>query len=395
MTPHSDYAALVSDLLPEITAFRRDLHQHPEVSGSEQRTAALVAQRLQAAGIPVRTGVGGHGLVALIGEGSPCIGLRGDMDALPLQEQADVPWASQTPGVMHACGHDFHTAWLLGAGLALARHGLSRGSVKLLFQPAEESLGGAAGMIADGALQDPPVEAICGAHVMPDYVCGQVALMPGPNLAASDTFSITVTGRGTHGANPHLGRDPLPVAAEIVLALQTLVSRRLDPLEPAVVSVCQVHAGQAWNIIPQTVELGGTVRTLRAQTQDLLEEALGEVCRGIAAAHGCQAEVVYTRGVPSTITDPAVTTAVTRSLQTVLGEDRVILREQPNMGGEDFSYMLERVPGALLWVGCAPDAAATTQLALHNPHFCGDEDCLRVVMLAFGAIALDYLSSSD
>lgn len=393
MNQQAAYTDIVSDLLPEIIAFRRDLHQHPELSGTEERTAAQVAQRLQAAGIPCRTGVGGHGVVAVIGEGHPCIGLRCDMDALPLQEEAEVPWASQTPGVMHACGHDFHTAWLLGAGLALARHGLPRGSVKLLFQPAEESLGGAAHMIADGALQNPPVDVVCGAHVMPEYVCGEVALMPGPNLAASDTFTVTVTGKGTHGANPHLGRDPLPVAAEIIMALQTLVSRRLDPLEPAVVSVCQIHGGQAFNIIPPLVELNGTVRTLREEPRDLLESALAEVCQGIATAHGCQAEVIYTRGVPPTITDPAVTAAVTRSLQSALGEDRVILREQPNMGGEDFSYMLERVPGALLWVGCTPETQPPS--SLHNPHFCGDDACLQVVMLAFGAIALDYLSSSD
>jgi amidohydrolase len=390
MNTHAEYKAIVTELLPEIIAFRRDLHQHPELSGAEVRTAGQVLQRLQAAGIPVRTEVGGHGLVALIGEGNPCVGLRCDMDALPVREEAPVPWASQTDDVMHACGHDFHTAWLLGAGLALARHGLPRGSVKLLFQPAEETLNGAMGMIADGALQNPRVDVIAGAHVMPEYQAGQVGLMPGPNLAASYGFAVTITGQGSHGANPHLGRDPLPVAAELISALQTVVSRRRDPLDPAVLSVCQFHAGQANNIIPTTATFSGTLRSLRPETRTLFDQAIREISQGIATAHGCQAEVTFTEGVPPTITDLETTDRMTASLQAVLGDEQVIRRELPSMGGEDFSFMLKEVPGALLWVGCT--AKDQIYAPLHNPHFCGDDQCLETVMLGYGAFALDYLN---
>lgn len=255
--------AAATRILPEVIQFRRQLHAHPELSGCEAKTAACVAERLGAPGTRVQTGVGGHGVVAALGEGSPCIALRADMDALPIHEATGLPWKSQEPGVMHACGHDFHTAWLLGAGLILRQVGLPRGSVKLIFQPAEETLEGAVEMIAAGVLDDPPVDAICGAHVWPDYPAGIIGLREGPNLAAADRFTVALTGSGTHGALPHLGRDPIVPAAELVLALQALVTRRLDPLVPAVLSVCQFHAGTAFNIIPAQAEIGGTVRTVR------------------------------------------------------------------------------------------------------------------------------------
>jgi len=376
----------------EIIALRRDLHQHPEHSGAEERTARVVAERLRQAGLDVRTGVGGHGVIALLGAGEPCALLRADMDALPLQEVTGLPWASVHDGATHACGHDFHTAWLVGAALLLGDIGLPRGSVKFVFQPAEEAIAGAAGMIEQGALDDPTPMACCGAHVSPDLPAGQIALRPGPNLAAADRFTITVTGAGTHGANPHKGRDPIPVAAEIIQALQTLVARRLDPLNSAVVSVCRLAAGSAFNIIPAEAVLEGTVRTLLPADRDLIERALGELAAGIAGAHGCAARLQYVRGVPATITDAAITELAQCAMLRVLPAAQVRPQEHLSMGAEDFSLFLERCPGALLWVGSA-DPSGEPSKPLHHPGFVGDEGCLEPAMLALAAIALEVLAS--
>lgn len=385
----------VSKHLDEIVALRRDLHRHPELSGQEQRTAAVVAQRLRGQGLRVDEGIGGYGLTAQIGEGSPCIALRCDMDALPVTEGTGLDHASETPGVMHACGHDFHTAWTLGAGLVLHELGLPCGTVKLIFQPAEETLGGAAGMIAAGILEgEPHIDAIIGAHVMADRLAGQIALRPGPNLAAADAFTVRIVGAGAHGASPNRGRDPIPVAAEIVMALQTLVSRRLDPLEAAVVSVCQVSAGSAFNIIPMEATLAGTVRTLLAEHREMIELAMRQLCTDIAHAHRCEAEFTYRRGVPATVTDEAMTTLAATAMQEALGGDAVQTQERPSMGGEDFSYILQQVPGALLWVGCAPDEQAAATMSLHHPQFAGDERCLPLTMTALAAIALKYLEDA-
>jgi len=375
----------------EIIALRRDLHQHAELSGEEVRTAQVVADRMAQAGLQVRTGVGGHGIIATLGEGEPCFLLRADMDALPLQEETGLPWASVNDGATHACGHDFHTAWLVGAALVLTDLGLPRGSVRFVFQPAEEAISGAARMIADGALDDPVPVACCGGHVWPDLPVGEIALRPGPNLAAADRFTITVTGAGTHGANPHKGHDPIPVAAEIILALQTLVSRRLDPIRSAVVSVCHMAAGSAFNIIPAEAVIGGTVRTLQPADRDMIEHTMGELAAGIAAAHQCAAQLDYGRGVPATITDVDMTALAGRAMISVLGADRVKHQDQLSMGGEDFSLFLERCPGALLWVGCtAPDAVDSKPL--HHPGFVGDDGCLEPTMAALAAIALEALA---
>lgn len=390
----ADVAALrdqVKRLLPEIIEFRRELHAHPELSGHEARTAARVAERLELADLRVQTGVGGHGVVVTLGEGSPCVALRADMDALPIQETTGLPWASQECGVMHACGHDFHTAWLLGAGLVLREMGLPRGSVKLIFQPAEEALGGALEMIAAGVLVDPPVEAICGAHVWPDYPAGVIGLRAGPNLAAADRFTVTITGNGTHGALPHLGRDPIVPAAELALALQALVTRRLDPLFPVVLSVCQFHAGSAFNIIPAQAEIGGTVRTVREVDRETVQSLLAAYACGIAQAHDCRAQVTYERGVPPTCTDPGMTALARECIAGVAGDDIELVEAKASMGGEDFSYYLEHCPGALLWVGCGGTNDCHNRTALHDAGFIGAEECLLPAMLSLAAIALRYL----
>lgn len=393
MLPLAELNAAVDKHVEQTVALRRRLHEHPELGFEEVQTAAAVAELLEAAGLTVRRGVGGTGVVATLGSGGPCFGLRADMDALPVTEAPEAPFVSQTPGVMHACGHDFHTAWLAGAALAAREAGLPRGSLKFIFQPAEETIKGAARTLADGALQDPPVDAVCGAHVSPDLLTGQIGLRPGPNLAAADGFTIRVLGAGTHGASPHRGKDPIPAAAEIVLALQTLVSRRLDPLHSAVVSVCEFHAGSAFNIIPPHADLEGTVRTLLPDDRALLREAIGEVARGAAAAHGCTVEYGYHEGVPATVTDAELTTLAQGALREALGSEHVEARENPQMGAEDFSLYLQQCPGALLWVGCTPAGQQTRRLSLHHPEFVGDEGCLRPAMLGLLAVAYEYLAS--
>lgn len=384
-------ASAAANVADEIIEFRRDLHRHPELSEHEERTAARVAERLAQAGIPVRSGVAGHGLLAQIGTGEPCVGLRADMDALPITEQTGLPWTSETPGVMHACGHDFHTSWLLGAGLILQQLGVAGGSVKLLFQPAEEGLHGAEDMIADGCLSDPPLRAIVGAHVAPEFSTGIIGLRPGPNLSAADRFTITLTGRGTHGSSPQRGIDPIPAAAELISALQTIITRRLSPLHNAVLSVCQVHAGTAFNIIPAQAELSGTVRTLIAEDQNLIEQALIEMAERVAAVHGCSAQINYFRGVPATITDPAVTETVRLAAEQVLDPGQVIAVTQPSMGAEDFAFYLQTVPGAVLHVGCSGPASPQESRSLHCPGFVGDEACLLPAMKTLAAAALALL----
>lgn len=394
MLPLEKIDTLVAENLDEIIALRREFHQRPELGGQETATAARVAEILKTRGWTVRTAVGGTGVVATLGSGGPCIALRADMDALPIQECTGLEYASSTPGVMHACGHDFHTAWLVGVGLVASTLGLPRGTLKLIFQPAEETLHGAIGMIADGALENPSVEAICGAHVAPDLLTGQVTLSPGPNLAAADRFRLQINGVGSHGAHAYLGKDPIPVAAEIILALQTLVTRRLDPIHSAVLSVCQIKAGSAHNIIPDCAELVGTVRTLMPQDQDLLEQAIGEMATSIAAAHGCTVEYEYARGVPATITDPTMTSLAESALVEALGRDKISPREAVSMGAEDFSYFLQRCPGALLAIGCSPDEATARTMSLHNAKFQGDEACLAPTIKGLLAIALTYLHQS-
>jgi len=377
--------------IDEIVAIRRDLHQHPELSGHEERTASVVAARLSQAGLNVKTDIGGHGVVALLGSGEPCVALRADMDALPVQEETGLPWASRHPGLAHACGHDFHTAWLVGAALILQEVGLPRGSVKFIFQPAEEAISGAAAMIAAGVLENPPVTAIGGAHVWPELSVGEIALRAGPNLAAADRFSILIHGAGTHGAHPHQGRDPIPVSAELILALQTLVSRRLNPLDAAVVSVCRVAAGSAFNIIPESAELEGTVRTLRPEDQEMIEGAMSQLAQHIALAHGCEATLHYERGVPATITDPMMTAFAESVLRDVFAPDAIKTRDQLSMGAEDFAFFLQRCPGILLWIGCTPEGASDVK-PLHHPGFVADEGCLKPAMIALAAFALAFLS---
>ena len=365
--------------LQELTDVRRDLHAHPELAFQEVRTSALVAERLAALGLAVRTGVGKTGVLATLAGGSPgrTVLLRADMDALPIQEENQVPYRSQVPGAMHACGHDCHTSILLGVAKRLAAQaGSLRGAVKLCFQPAEECGDGANAMIEDGALTDPRPDAAFGLHVWQDLDLGTVGITPGPFMAAVDEFTVTVRGKGSHAAMPHFGIDPVVCAAHIIAALQTIASRNVSPLLEVVVSVTQVHAGTAFNIIPESARLNGTVRVFDPEVWKTLPDRFSTIARGVAAALGCTAEVDYRRHNRPTVNDPAMCAIAHAAAAEVVGEANV-RTDVRTMGGEDFSAFLHHVPGCFIAVG-SRNAAKGLVWDHHHPRFDVDETCLGI-----------------
>lgn len=362
-----------AELLPEIAAWRQDIHAHPEIGFELDRTAPLVAEKLRAFGCDeVVTGIGGTGVVGVIrgrtDSRGHVIGLRGDMDALPIHEASGAAYASENPGAMHACGHDGHTAMLLGAAKYLAETRNFDGTVVLLFQPAEELGSGAKAMIDDGVMDRFGVKEVYGMHNMPGLPVGQFAIRPGALLAATDEFFIEVTGRGGHAAKPNEAIDPTVTASQIILALQSIVSRNADPVAQGVLSVTSVQTSStAYNVIPQSVKLRGTVRTHSPEMQDMIEVRLGEMARGIAAGFGAQAEVTYLRHVPITINAEEPTAFATEVAQAVSGG----CAEAPLiMGGEDFAYMLQERPGAFIFVGNGGSAA------LHHPEYNFEDEAI-------------------
>lgn len=365
--------------LREMTATRRDLHAHPETAFEEVRTASLVAARLREIGLEPRTGVGRTGVTALLEGGRPgrTVLLRADMDALPIQEENEVPYRSRHDGRMHACGHDCHTAILLQLAkhLAAQRRELP-GRIVLCFQPAEETGGGADAMIADGVLESPTVDAAFGLHVWQDLDLGQVLVTPGPFMAAVDEFHVTVTGRGAHAAQPHLGRDPVLAMAHVVTALQSIASRATDPLAAVVVSVTRFDAGSAFNVIPETARINGTCRSFDPAVWKALPAQFETVVRGVAEAFGCRAEVRYERHNRATVNDPAMTRVVREAAVEVVGEDAIVDGGR-TMGGEDFSAFLERVPGCFVAIGSRNAAKGLTH-GHHHPRFDVDEGCLEI-----------------
>jgi amidohydrolase len=352
----------------ELTAIRRDIHAHPELAFAETRTAALVAERLEAFGCKVDRGLAGTGVVGTIrcGRSPAAIGLRADMDALPIHELNDFAHRSTADGKMHACGHDGHTTMLLGAARYLAATRNFNGTVHLIFQPAEEGGGGGRVMVEQGLFDKFPCDAVFALHNKPGIPLGQMAATPGPLLAASDRWDIRIKGRGTHAALPHLGIDPFVVGAELVLALQTITSRSLDPLDAAAVSIGFLKGGSAYNVIPDELHIGGTARSLRPEVQDLIERRIGELARGIAAAHGAVAEFDYGRNYPATINHRAETEFAAEVAAEICGADAVIRDLPPSLGGEDFSYMLNARPGAMLWLG---NGAEDGGCVLHNARY--------------------------
>ncbi len=387
----------IDEIMPGVIADRRDFHEHPELGFQEVRTAGIVAERLRALGVEdIRTGIAGTGVTGLIHGAGPgearTVLLRADMDALPILEENDVDYVSQNPGVMHACGHDAHTAILLGTTrLLLDRRDQFAGTVKLLFQPAEElPPGGAKPMIDAGVLNDPKVDAAFGLHISQDNPVGVIDVRPGPAMAAADRFLLVIRGKGGHGAKPNDTIDPIVIGAQIVSALQTLVSRTIDPTEEAVVTVGTFQAGKAFNVIPDTAELGGTVRTFNARNRDLLEARIGEMASGIAAAMGATVDYTYTRGYPATVNNPEMTELVREEAAKVVGEDGV--HEAPlMMGAEDFSYFLEEVPGAYWFVG-SQNPERGLVWGHHHPRFDLDEAALAIGMESMVNVTLRYLN---
>jgi amidohydrolase len=375
--------------LPAMRAWRNAFHQEPELSLHEERTRDKVVQALEELGIPYRTLREGYGVVGLIGADrtGPVVGLRADMDALPVTEETGLPFASRFPGRMHACGHDVHMACLLGAAAILQRtHRPLAGPVKLLFQPAEEEgeVGGALALIRQSCLEDPHVDFVVGQHVIPSLPLGKVGWKVGPMMAAADAFRIVVRGKGGHAATPHQGPDPIVVASEIVIGLQALVSRVRDPVEPAVVSVGSVHGGTRNNIIPDEVVLEGTVRTLTPATRALLEGALRRRVRSIAASLGAKVRIEYVRGYPPLINDPAATRTVAAALGQELGRDACVEIASPMMGAEDFSRYLEQTPGTFLRLGVGVPGKSSS---LHSSTFAPDERALVVGAATLAAAA--------
>ncbi len=344
----------VAAVLPEVVALRHDLHAHPELSGQEARTARMVGDMLGRLGIPHETDVGGtHGVVAHIHGGAgdgPTVALRGDMDALPIREENDVPYRSTVPGAMHACGHDGHTANLLGAAMVLdALRGELPGSVRLIFQPAEETVRGADALVQAGAVDG--VQAIVMLHGWPNLAVGRIGVRSGPAMASSDSFTLQIRGRGGHGAYPDDTVDPIVAGAQVVAALQTVVSRELSPLAPAVVSVTTFHAGTAHNVIPDTAELSGTVRALDPALRGRMPAILERVIAGVCAALRAEYTFEHTWGTPVTVNDPGVTDLVRAVGRDLLGPENVVELSEPTMGAEDFAYYLQKVPGAMFRLG--------------------------------------------
>jgi amidohydrolase len=367
----------VADLQPDIQAWRRDIHQHPELLYEVHRTAAFVAERLREFGCDeVATGLGRTGVVGVIKGRKPAgkgdlkvIGLRADMDALPIVEETDLPYASKNPGLMHACGHDGHTAMLLGAARYLAETRNFAGDAVVIFQPAEEGGAGAAAMIKDGLMDRFGIEQVYGMHNGPGIPVGSFAIRSGPIMASTDDIDIKIEGLGGHAARPHKCIDSVLVGAQLITALQSIVSRTVDPLESAVISMCEFHAGNARNVIPQTAELKGTVRTLKPEVRDLIEKRVHEVVAGVAQMTGAKIDLHYKRKYPVTVNHPSQTDVATNVAKEIAGDGNVH-EMPPMMGAEDFSYMLEARPGAFIFCGNGNSAG------LHHPAYNFDDEAI-------------------
>lgn len=364
-------SGLLADLAARTAALRRDLHAHPELAFVENRTAAVVASHLRQHGIEVFEGIAKTGVVGRLKAGnSPrAIGLRADMDALPLPELNTFPHRSRHEGCMHACGHDGHTAMLLGAAEALVRlrdSGSFDGTVYFIFQPAEEHEGGGRVMVEEGLFERFPMQMVFGLHNWPGLPAGSIAVTEGPVMAGADRFEIVITAHGAHAAMPHQGTDAVLAGAALVQAVQALVSRQTDPQDAAVVSVTRFHAGHADNILPEQAVLGGTVRTLRPELQDDLEEGLRRICNGIEITHRVQVELHYARGYPPTVNAPEPTFICREVARQVVSGEQVFAHLKPSMGAEDFSYLSRVVPGCYVWLGNGPGEGGCM---LHSPHY--------------------------
>ena len=381
-----------------IAAVRRDIHAHPELCFEEHRTSDLIARTLEGWGIPTHRGLGTTGVVGIVRNGSSprAVGLRADIDALPMTEHNRFDHASRHAGRMHACGHDGHTAMLLAAAKYLATHRDFDGAVYLVFQPAEEGGGGAREMINDGLFEQFPMEAIFGAHNWPGMKVGTVGVNPGAMLASSNEFRIVVRGKGSHAALPHLGIDPVLVACQLVMAFQTIITRNRKPIDPGVLSVTMVHAGEATNVVPDSAEIRGTVRTFSIETLDLIEERMKGVAEHLCAAFGASCDFSFTRNYPPTVNHPAETDFVKRVLSGVVGADNVVSFE-PTMGAEDFAFFLQAKPGCYFALGNGDGAHregghGLGPCMLHNPSYDFNDELIPLGATAWVRIAEEWLA---
>jgi|TARA_B110000261_G_C13044689_1_gene341749 amidohydrolase len=372
------------NIIPQLAAdkelmatWRRDIHAHPEIAFEEHRTAELVADKLREFGIQVETGIAGTGVVGTLtkGRGNGAIGLRADLDALPIQETNEFAHKSTHAGKMHACGHDGHTTMLLGAAKYLAEHGEFEGTVYFIFQPAEENEGGGRVMVEEGLFDRYPMEAVYGMHNIPGMPVGTFAVKPGPMMAAFDIFELIVTGKGGHAAMPHLTIDPIVVGTKIVEAFQSIVSRSIDPQDPVVLSVTQFHAGDAYNVIPNEVSISGCTRCFSARVQTKLEAQMKQVATDICRAYGANCEFKYERRYPPTVNSEIEAQLAGSVAVELVGADRVNLNPKPAMGSEDFAYMLQEKPGAYIWIG---NGDGEGSCMVHNPSYDFNDEILPI-----------------
>ena len=373
----------------DIVALRRDIHREPELGFDTEKTAEKVVDALDGLPLEIHTGVAKNGVVATLkGEGGgPTVALRADMDALPIHEATDLPFASEIDGKMHACGHDGHTSMLVGAARALCQDHLRErlsGTVKFVFQPAEEGYAGGRAMVEEGVAQD--VRQIFALHLWPGLEFGAAATKAGPIMAAADAFVMTVKGSGGHGAMPHLAADAVAIAAQVVTALQTIVSREVDPVEPAVLTVGEIGAGSAFNIIPETARLGGTVRTLNIELRERMPERIAELARGVAKGMRGDAELDYNFSYPVTQNDADAAKVALGVAGELFGQEHAVQLANPSMGAEDFAFFLEKVPGAFIWLGVGDVSG------LHTPQFSFNEEILPQGAALLAALALGSLS---
>jgi len=389
----TDFLSEAQALFDYTRSMRRDFHMHPELGFREVRTAGIVAKELNALGLEVTTGVGGTGVVALI-EGSrpgPVLLVRADMDALPIVEQTGADYASQNPGVMHACGHDGHTAILLTVARLLQAHRDElAGTVKLTFQPAEEGMGGAEGMMKDGLLENPKVDRCLALHIWNEQPVGWIGIAPGPAMAGAEIFNVSVRGKGGHGAVPHLAVDPVLAAAQIITALQGIVARNVAPLQSAVVSVCMIHGGEAFNVIPPEVKLTGTIRTFEPAVRERVLQRFHETVTGTARAMGCEVEIDLQRLTPATINQAETASRVQETARRLFPQANIESGNYITMGSEDFAFVLEKVPGCFFFVGSANHEKGL-DAAHHHPRFDIDESCLPMAAALMASAVTDIL----
>lgn len=378
--------AAVADLLAPLTALRRDLHAHPELAYAEHRTAERVAAELSSLGLEVTTGIGGTGVVGVLVKGSSDrrIGLRADMDALPMSEATGVPHASRNVGVFHGCGHDGHTTMLLGAARHLARTGRFDGTIVFIFQPAEEGQAGARAMIGDGLFDRFPVDEVYALHNWPGLPAGEAATRPGPIMAAADKFELTVEGRGGHAAQPHTTPDAILAASHLVAQLNTIVSRRIDPVDSAVLSVTRIDGGQSHNVLPASVRLTGTARSFAPEVRDRIEQSLRSTAEGVALASETRITVAYDRYYPATVNDPTCAAHALAAAKAVCR--RAEAAPHPSFASEDFAFMLQARPGAYLWLGQGGE------VPLHHPRYDFDDSIIGYGIAWYTALAEARLS---